>query len=237
MMKIILGIIMILRIPPLYVPKNAILDLETHVGGSIVIVCSSSTSQWNCCNDAACKSISNETIKAPAPSARSAIASPTSEIYSSFISFSASSSSTSSLLVTFSSSSETSSKIDSSPISSSSTTPSPSPSSSLFPGAIAGTSISSVIFLAFLALLTYFLLRNRKNNYNYNHSHKQKLKLNQTKGEAYVKPELAGDSADRGNSGQLAEERVEVGVGRSQAWELQGDGRGGGNEGIYEGLD
>ncbi|KAF7891712.1 hypothetical protein EAF00_008014 [Botryotinia globosa] len=39
-------------------PKECV-DLETNGGGAIGIVYNSTTSEWNCCNDVACKSLSS----------------------------------------------------------------------------------------------------------------------------------------------------------------------------------
>ncbi|KAF7891100.1 uncharacterized protein EAF02_001425 [Botrytis sinoallii] len=211
-------------------PKECV-DLETNGGGAIGIVYNSTTSEWNCCNDTACKSLSSEVFDAPAPSSLSVIASPTSRPYSTFTTSSASSSSTSSSLAitTTSSASSSSSTIESSTTTttppSSSSPPSPS-SSKLPPGATAGIAIGAAIFIALLALLTYFLLRKRKSGKNHNPK----------AGEAYAKPELAGEPANRAErSSELAGERrvemgggevPEMGEGRSQVWELQGGERG-----------
>ncbi|TGO61395.1 hypothetical protein BOTNAR_0129g00060 [Botryotinia narcissicola] len=216
-------------------------DLETNGGGAIGIVYNSTTSEWNCCNDAACKSLSSEVFDAPAPSSLSVIASPTSRPYSTFTTSSASASSTSSSVAitssSSSSSSASSSMIESSSITTTSTSSSSSSSSSstsaskLSPGAIAGIAIGAAIFVALLALLTYFLLRKRKNRDNHNRK----------AGEAYAKPELAGETGNGGERsemvgerGEMVGERMEMGAGevsemgegRSQAWELQGGERG-----------
>ncbi|KAF7950405.1 hypothetical protein EAE96_007691 [Botrytis aclada] len=207
-------------------PKEGV-DLETNGGGAIGIVYSSTSSEWNCCNDTLCKSLSNEVFKAPAPSSLSVIASPTSRPYSTFTTSSASSSSTSSSLAMTSSSSASPSTIESStPTPTASSSPS---SSKLSPGATAGIAIGAAIFAALLALLTYFLLRKRKNINN--------QKANQATGETHAKPELAGDTGNLGSeSSELASDRRveigggggevrELGEGRSQAWELQGGAR------------
>ncbi|TGO53242.1 hypothetical protein BCON_0127g00150 [Botryotinia convoluta] len=214
-------------------PKECV-DLETNGGGAIGIVYNSTTSEWNCCNDTACKSLSNEVFEAPAPSSLSVIASPTSRPYSTFTTPSASSSSTSSSLAITSSSSGSSSTVKSSTTTTtttptSSSSPSSPSSSKLPPGAIAGIAIGAAVFVALLALLTYLILRKRKNRNN------PSQKLNQTTGEAYAKPELAGETGNRGDgSSELASDRrvemgggqvSEMGEGRSQAWELQGGGR------------
>ncbi|KAF7908864.1 hypothetical protein EAE99_011653 [Botrytis elliptica] len=185
-------------------PKECV-DLETNGGGAIGI------------------SLSSEVFDAPAPSSLSVIASPTSRPYSTFTTSSASSSSTSSSLAitTTSSASSSTSTIESStttPPSSSSSSPPSSSSSKLSPGATAGIAIGAAIFIALLALLTYFLLRKRKNS----------NKHNPKAGEAYAKPELAREPANRAErSSELAgERRVEMGEGRSQVWELQGGERG-----------
>ncbi|KAF7861999.1 hypothetical protein EAF04_007879 [Stromatinia cepivora] len=214
-------------------PKQCV-DLETNGGGSLGIVYNETSSEWTCCNDTTCKSLSNQVFKAPDPSSLSVIASPTSRPYSTFTTSSASSSSTSSSSATTSSSSGASSMIGSSTVST--TTPTSSPSSSpssskLSSGAAAGIGVAAAVSVALLGFLAYFILRLRRAN----------KKSNQETKEQYTKPELSAEIRSRESQGievvpieqHAADARIEMGGGeipemgdrRNQAWELPGKGR------------
>ncbi|APA15599.1 predicted protein [Sclerotinia sclerotiorum 1980 UF-70] len=192
-------------------PKQCV-DLETNGGGSLGIVYNETSSEWTCCNDTTCKSLSNQVFEAPDPSSLSVIASPTSRPYSTFSMSSASPSSTSSSSAMASSSSGASLMIGSStastttPTSSSSSSPS---SSKISSGATAGIGVAAAAFAVLLGLLAYFILRSRRPN----------RKSNQEMKEQYTKPELSDEMGSRGNQGievvpiehHAANARIEMG--------------------------
>ncbi|KAG4032931.1 hypothetical protein MFRU_006g03890 [Monilinia fructicola] len=203
-------------------------SLETNGGGSIGIVYNDTSSEWTCCNDTTCKSLSNQVFKAPNPSSLSVIASPTSRPYSTFTTSSASSSSTLSPSASTFSSSGTSSLIQ---VSTPTSTPVSSPSSKLSSGAAAGIGVAAAVFVALLGLLAYFIVRSRKAN----------KRSNQVTEEQYAKPELSAETGSREGQGievvpieqHTPNSRTEMGGGvvpemgdrRNQAWELHGGGR------------
>ncbi|PQE23049.1 hypothetical protein CJF32_00004436 [Rutstroemia sp. NJR-2017a WRK4] len=81
---------------PTYTSSACNTQCQRNGGGTVGIAYNDTLSEWACCSDSTCTTLSDYVFNAPAPSSLLAIATPTSRPYSSFMSSTATASSTTS---------------------------------------------------------------------------------------------------------------------------------------------